>query len=398
MKHKLMLLITIISGSLMTAGCEEAHESTSPPQPVSVNALQPVYQQVPSSIVLPGIIQARNRITLSSQLNGFVQDVRVRAGDTVRVGQLLVQLDSREAASQKAAAQAAVEEAGAAREEARESVSMAESMLAASKANSDLAESTFQRYQKLFDAKSASPQELDEVRARRDAAAADLAAAGTMVPAARNRIRQIEARISQAEAQASRADVLLGWSTVKSPGSARVVERQVNPGSAIFPGSPLLVLETLSGMQAVAKLPSTHSRHLVVGMQVRVIDEVEADSDITGLVSEIVPLSDPGSHTVRFKVDLDRGYSSPAGRFVRVQVPTGTREALLVPRETIRRKGHLTGIFVIDSSSVARFRLVKTSDYTEEQIEILSGIEPGERIVARPDPEIVDGIPLEVRS
>jgi len=398
MNYQSILLSSIIAGSLLSAGCEEAHESPAPPQTVAVSAIQAAYRQIPANVTLPGIIQARSRISLSSQINGFVREVRVRAGDTVRPGQLLVTLDAREAKSQKAAAQAAIEEANAALDEARQSVRMAESVLAAAKANSDLAETTFQRYRKLFEAKSASPQELDEVRARRDAAAADFAAKETMIGAAQNRIRQSEARISRAKAQEGGADVLLGWTVVKSPASARIVERQVDPGSAIFPGSPLLVLETLAGKQAVASIPSSQSQYLAIGLEVRVIDEAEGISGVAGRVTEIVPLSDPGNHTIQFKVDLGSDYSPPAGRFVRVLVPMNSRTALLVPRDTLRRKGQLTGIFVIDSSSVARFRLVKTADFSEDQLEILSGIEPGENIVASPGPDIVDGVPLEVRS
>ncbi len=115
-----------------------------------------------------------------------------------------------------------------------------------------------------------SPQELDEVRSRRDSAAADLAARDTMAAAAEDRVRQIEARISQAGAQSRRADVALSWTVVKAPAAGRVVERPVDPGAVIFPGTPLFVLESATKPQAVGDLPTVESRHLTLGMNVTV--------------------------------------------------------------------------------------------------------------------------------
>jgi HlyD family secretion protein len=71
---------------------------------------------------------------------------------------------------------------------------------------------------------------------------------------------------------------------------------------------------------------------------------------------------------------------------------------LLVPRTTLRETGQLTGVFVMDSSSRARLRLVMATGYDTDRLEILSGIEPGERVVVSPGTEVTDGTPVEVRS
>ncbi len=117
-----------------------------------------------------------------------------------------------------------------------------------------------------------------------------------------------------------------------------------------------------------------------------------------GKVVEVIPVTAPGAHTIRFKVDLPAGFAGISGNFVRILIPSGTRNALLVPRSSVREVGQLTGLFVVDGASKARFRLIRTAAYDNERVEVLSGVEPGDRVVDSPGIEVVDGASLEVRS
>jgi HlyD family secretion protein len=191
---------------------------------------------------------------------------------------------------------------------------------------------------------------------------------------------------------------VLGWTVIRAPEPGRVAERLVDPGSAIFPGSPLLVLESTENPQVLADIPTNQSAYLRRGLDVLVRDAGESGSAVSGRISEITPLSNPASHTVQFKVDLPKGFSAPAGRFVKVAVPAESRAALLVPRQAVRVTGQLTGVFVVDGASTARFRLVKIAPYDADRVELLSGVDPGEKVVASPGSKILDGTPLEVRK
>ncbi len=398
MKTTLPYASALIAGLLLIiTGCssERAREAEGPAA-VQARLVTVVAESVPSTLEVPGTVQPRDRVSLSSQINGFVQGVAVRPGDTAAAGQVLATLDSREAESQKAAAQEAINEAQEGLAEARKAEQMAMSQRDAARANARFAEETFGRFHKLFEARSVSPQELDEVRARRDAAAAELAARETAVSAAQSRIRQIEAKIGQADAQLQRTEVLVGWTVIRAPSAGRIVERLVDPGTAIFPGSPLLVLESLTAPQVVAHLPSRHAGSLKAGLTVRVL--AESDAALEGRVTEIVPVSDTGSHTVQFKVNFAQRVPLRSGSFARVFIPVGERQALLLPRTSVRETGQLTGIFIADSGSNARFRLVKIAPFDIERVEILSGLDSGERVVLDPGPDIADGVPLEIRS
>jgi multidrug efflux pump subunit AcrA (membrane-fusion protein) len=397
--QKKSLIFTFLPGLVLLAGCggnqPRTASETGKAVPVSAIAIQS--QSVPAIIEAPGTVQARDRIVLSAQINGFVRTVNARVGDLVKRDQILATLDARDAESQKAMALAGVDEAQAALSEARKGYQAAVQRQVAAKASTELANQTFSRYQKLFEARSVSPQEMDEVRARRDASAAELAASESMVSAAQERIKQVESKISQAKAQSGRADVLLSWTQIKAPAAGRIAERSVDAGSAIFPGTPLLVIESTSQPQVLADIPTEYAQVLRPGMKVR-LRSAEIARTLEGRITEIAPLSSPATHSLQFKVDLPSDSALPNGQFVKVELPTGTRNAILVPRKAIRENGQLTGLFVIDSASKARFRLVKITSYDSESFEVLSGIENGEKILIGLSDQIIDGIPVEIRS
>jgi HlyD family secretion protein len=388
----------ILSAIVAQTGCG-GETSTKSAQakavPVSIAAAR--YETVPAIMNAPGTVQARDRVALSSQINGFVREINVRVGDLVQTGQVLARLDARDAESQKALSQASIDEAQAALGEAKKGYQAAVEMRAAARSSMQLAAQTLDRYQKLFAARSVSPQELDEVRARRDASAAEAAARDAMVAAADDRIRQVEAKIQQAKAQSGRVDVLIGWTEIKAPSPGRVVERLADTGTAIFPGSPLLVLESTDRPQVIADLPTENAATLRSGMEVQVRISGR-EGAITGHVSEIVPQASAATHTVQFKVDLPAGSTLPHGQFVRVEIPAGSRNVLLVPRRALRETGQLTGLFVADGSSKARFRLVKVDPYDAERVQVLAGVDAGENVITSLSDQITDGVSVEIRS
>ncbi len=391
------LFLILISGLVLQMSCGgQDNPPASASKPVPVNALAIRQESVPSVVEAPGTVQPRNRIALNSQINGFVREVRVRVGDSVGPNQVLATLDARDAESQRDAAQAGIDEAQAALSEARKASQAAVDMRTAAKASTELAAQTFARYQKLFDSLSISPQEIDEVRMRRDASAAELASRESMVAAAEDRIKQAEARISQSKAQAGRADVLMSWTRIMAPAPGKIVERLADPGTAIFPGSPLLTIESTINPQVLADLPIEHTGSLRAGMSVR-LRSTDTTAPLEGRVTEIMPRSSPATHSIQFKVDLPSNAALSVGQFVKVEIPVGTRNAILVPSQAVRETGQLTGLFVVDAASKARFRLIKATPYAANRIEVLSGVDPGEKIIADLTNQILDGIPVETR-
>jgi membrane fusion protein, multidrug efflux system len=397
MRHiSFLLLFAPVLAIQVACSDKQTDVSTTNGKPVQAAFIEARYETVQAFATAPGTVQARNRIVISSQINGFVREMRVRAGDGVQPNQVLATLDGRDAESQKAAALAAIDEAQAALSEARRSYQAAAQTQAASKASADLAKQTLSRYQKLFESRSVSPQEMDEVRMRRDASAAELASRESMVAAAQERIKQAEARIAQAQAQAGRADVLMGYTEIKAPAEGRIAERSADAGTAIFPGTLLFVIESIAKPQVLADIQTEYAGHLRVGMNVR-LGKTASEENMEGRIAEIIPGSNPATHSVQFKVDLPQSNEAPTGQFIQISVPVGTRNALLIPVRAIRTTGQLTGLFVLDQDARVHYKLVKAAPYDSDRMEILSGVEPGEKVLAALNDRITDGTTVEIR-
>ncbi|UCF69338.1 MAG: efflux RND transporter periplasmic adaptor subunit, partial [Acidobacteriota bacterium] len=126
------------------------------------------------------------------------------------------------------------------------------------------------------------------------------------------------------------------------------------------------------------------------------IDAVGLDLDAT--IERIIPAADPQSRT--FVIELVAANSDQrlkSGMFARARTSRGQRTVLTVPSSAVVSRGALEGTFVLDDNGVARLRWVRTGRVRSGRVEVLSGIDPGERVVVAPSPGFVDGTRVEMR-
>jgi len=113
-----------------------------------------------------------------------------------------------------------------------------------------------------------------------------------------------------------------------------------------------------------------------------------------GNVSEVVPVIDPASRTFTAKVDIS-GKGLRSGIFGRAYLPMGSRRGMTVPKIAMKEQGALTSVWVVGKDSIARMRLVRAGRIIGDQVEILSGISPGERIIVSGVEMVIDGAKVE---
>jgi RND family efflux transporter MFP subunit len=191
--------------------------------------------------------------------------------------------------------------------------------------------------------------------------------------------QQVLAHIAQAEADVTQADVLASFTKITSPFGGIVVAKPAVVGALAAPGLPLLVVEEERYLLEAAVEESAVG-YLRVGQTVPVT--VEALGHRTaGALLEVVPTADPTSRTFTVKVALPPLPLLRSGLFGRAQFSTGQHTALLVPQTALVARGPLQGVFVLAAHNQAVLRLVKTGRAHQTQIEIVSGLEEGERVV-----------------
>lgn len=340
-----------------------------------------------------GTVQSKNRSVVAAKVMGNIVRFHVREGDTVRAGQTLLEIDNRDAGIQLQKAQAGMREVQDSLVEVERTIRAAESGRNAAQANESLAKTTLQRYEKLFERHSVSPQEFDEVRARYEVAKAESDRAERLLQAAAARQNQVKARIDQANADIANARINIGYSRIAAPIDGVVVSKQADIGYMATPGLPLLTIENSSRYQLHASVEESRLGTIRLNDQVHVVFEALANTELNGAVEEILPVADPATRSYIVKISLPNtsDIHLRSGLFGKARFGTGQRKILSVPQTAVTQRGQLVGVFVVDQSGVAHMRLVKTGRAFGDRVELLSGLNEGEEIVKEGVSSMRDG-------
>ncbi|MBI4662964.1 MAG: efflux RND transporter periplasmic adaptor subunit [Verrucomicrobia bacterium] len=326
----------------LAAGCKRHDEfkSHAPVLPTASVRVQTVAaKKHVASEETVGTVRAKLQARLEAKVPGRIQEMRAVPGQSVKAGELLARLDVQEI-------RARLDQALAMQQQAA----------------SDL-----KRFTALLERAAATPAEFDAVQAR--------------------------ARV--AEAAVKEAQTMLGYADVVAPFDGVVTRKLADVGDQAAPGKPLVDLEDPSHLRLEADIPESIIGAVTLGatMPVRV-PNVAGESQ--GTVSEIAPVADPNSRTFRVKLDLPPTSSLRAGQFGRVAVPLAETTALRVPASALVRRGQLQMVFVVvDKHAV--MRLVKPGKRIGDELEIASGLSPGEKVAMENAASLVDGQPVEIR-
>lgn len=363
------LAIGVVAGGL-TSCSSEPKQAGRKPETVHNLAVSTIHAaNVPDWVEGTGTVRAAQTSELAAQMMGTIVEIRVHEGDRVQRGQVLAVIDD-------AQPRAAMERATAAAAAAQQDVAATESDYA-------LAESTSKRYQSLFDKKSVSPQEFDEVKARRQGALArrDMAVAG----------------LEEAKAALAQARTSLEHSRIRAPFNGVISEKKVDSGTLVSPGMPIFTVEDTRRYRLEATVDESNIQLVRIGQAVPVTLDALGSESLQGKVADIVPAADPASRSFLVKVDLASDKRVRSGLFGRLRLPRGERASLLVPRTAVVQRGQLQGVYVVGTNRIADLRYVTLGKVLDQQVEVLSGLENGETLVLSPGVLELGGKQIETK-
>lgn len=375
------LHIALLSVISLSAGCgrEEPPDEGDRPAPVAVQVAPARRVDRPERLEAGGVVAAAEAASLSSRVSATVRAVAVRAGDSVREGDVLVRMDARESS-------AYARQIRAAEGAAEQGVAAARSAQTAAAADQRLAAAWHGRIAQLRERNSATAQELDEAEARLAAAVARLAAADASV-------EQAIGQLAAARAAADAADIAESYAIIRAPFNGVVTERLVDPGTLALPGMPLLRVDAEGRHRVDVSLDEARAAFVRPGDRVAVLleDGGNARTDgVEGTVIEVARAVAADQRAFTVKVRLPQGVAPRTGTFARVRFDGERRPALLVPRSAVRQQGQVASVFVVDNG-VARIRLVRTGYEGADDVEIVAGLDAGEMVVTAPPPALADG-------
>jgi RND family efflux transporter MFP subunit len=356
---------------LFVASCSSKHDHSPSYEVVRDVAVQAATDsRVPDLIVAVGTVRAAETSQIAAQVMGNVTSVNVREGDSVNQGRILATVDPTQAV------------AGLQRAEAALAATQHE--LAAAEAEKALTESTLKRFDTLYQRKSVSPQEYDEMKARFQGALARAEAA--------------QAAAYQAKAGVKQAQTDFSYTKLRAPFAGIVTERRVDPGTLATPGMHLLTIEALGHYRLEATIDETDLHFVNVGDSVPVVFDSRPDQPLTGKVTHIVPAADPNTRTFLLKIELPPDPMLRSGLFGRASLSRGERDSLMVPKTAIVDRGALKAVYVVGADQIASLRYVSVGQLLGDHWEVLSGLNANEAIVVAPMDKEIGGKKVEIRQ
>lgn len=306
-----------------------------------------------TSSAFDGVVEAVRQTVVAAQVPGAVVQLDVKAGDRVRAGQVLLRLDAR-AADQGAAA--------------------SDAQVQAARASLDLAGKDFERQKQLFQQNFISRAALER---------------------AESEFKSTQAQVNAQVAQSGAARTQSGFYVVRAPFVGVVADVPVSLGDMAMPGRALLTLYDPAALRVTASLPQTVAAQLSTDQRPRLelpgLPAARVWATPVGV--QLLPTVDPGTHTVQLRADLPAGLTDVApGMFARVwlalpaaQPGTGAGSVpVSVATSSIVRRAEMTGLYVLDASGKPVLRQVRLGPVRGDQVEVLSGLIPGEPVVTDP--------------
>jgi RND family efflux transporter MFP subunit len=317
----------------------------SPDGPISAPGLPPATVQVATvesrrrvaTEEVVGSVRAKLQSSLEAKVSGRIERMLVVPGQKVSAGQLLAELDGREI-------KAKLDQATAIREQTDQELRRAKGLLAST---------------------AISQQEFDLAQSRARVAAATVAETETM----------------------------LDHTKIVAPFAGIITRKLSEVGDMASPGKLLLELEDPVALRLEADVPEALVDRLEMGAKFAIRT---GTNQFEGTTSEITPVADPGSRTFLVKFDLPPAAGLRVGQFGRVLIPVGEGAALRVPANAVIQRGQMELVFVALDGR-AQLRLVKTGKRVADEIEVVSGISAGEKVVSVGAGNLTDGQPLAIK-
>ncbi|MBS1508899.1 MAG: efflux RND transporter periplasmic adaptor subunit [Bacteroidetes bacterium] len=358
LNRSLGILLSIASVTLTHCSGDKKESESKKENPILVYEGTPS-QQAAVQISVSGQIESKETAAISTRIMGFVSSVKVKPGDHVQRGQLLISISNGDILAKRAQAQAMVSEAEAALNDAQKD---------------------YERYEELYKKQSASAKELENATLR---------------------YTSVKAKAEAARQMKNEADAMLAYTNLVAPFSGVVTQKNIDEGSIANPGMPLLMLAEDGDYHVRAAVSEGDIGKLALGTSATVTVKSTGKS-FAGKVSEISPSSQftGGQFQIKVTVPAEEKPGLFTGMVVNLRIASenkGEDQSSWVPASAIVYKDQLTGLYTIGENQTAQLRWVKVGKKQVDRVEILSGISAAEKFILRSEGKLFSGASVVVK-
>ncbi|WP_165731719.1 efflux RND transporter periplasmic adaptor subunit [Polaribacter sp. 20A6] len=357
---KYIHIIALFTASLIMTSCgsEEKKATVDNTPAIKISVSKVAVNSNSPFLSVSGKIEATNSADLSTRIMGFVKKVHVNVGDKVRKGQLLISINNADLQAKKGQVNAGITQA---------------------KTAFNNAEKNYNRFKNLFESKSVTQKEMDDMTANYEMAKAGLESANQMK-------NEINAQFA--------------YSNITAPFSGVVTSKNIESGDMANPGMPLISIETPKEFEVIAMVPETEISQIKKGTTVSVLVK-SMDKTLTGKVTEVSTSAKNTGGQYLVKINLDKtDVPVLSGMFATVQFPVERKvksELVLIPNEAIVTNGQLSGVYTVSESNTAMLRWLRLGRTYGNNVEVLSGLNADESYIVSAEGKLFNGAKVSVQ-
>jgi len=218
--------------------------------------------------------------------------------------------------------------------------------------------------------------------------------------ATQEEIQSARSDLASAEAEEGLARLSLSYTTVTAPFSGRVTQRLVDVGQNVSSGDALFVLADFDPLLVKVHVPSREFKRLQQDQAVELVLD-STGTRLSGRIKLISPIIDPTSGTIKITVEVpDYPQGTRPGEFAQVQIVTEKRDnSTLVPRGAVLTDKGESVVYIpvqSDEELTAERRIVEVGFTDDQNVQILSGVKPGDTIVIKGQRSLKHGAPVKI--
>jgi HlyD family secretion protein len=402
------LVLPLAACLLVAAGCSKKQEEEPKAAAAPVQVAQAQMGSIRRIVDADAALFPYNYSNIMPKIQAPVQRFLVNRGDHVKQGQLLAVLENRDLVAAETSSRGQLEQAQAnfsstANASVPESVVKAQTDVQSFQEQFDAAKKVLESRQELFKQGALPRKNVDDAQVAYAQAKAQLETAQEHLRTLQSVGKQAQvdaakAAVTAAQGQLTSARAQVGYSEIRALISGVVSDRPVYPGDIAQPGTPLLTIVDISRVVARANVPQAQAAQIKVG-QPATIKIAESDVEVPGKVTVVSPATDPASTTVQVWIEAPNpGERLKPGASVHVSIVTETlKDVTVVPASAILPgESGGTAVLALGADSTVHLKKVEVGVKESGNVQILSGVSPGDQVVTVGGVGLDDGSKVRV--
>lgn len=357
-------LLALTAVVLSATACKKADSASAAPAKVETMLVGPEnvtvvrVEQIKTGPAISGALAPLRSATIRAEMSGAVIQTMAEAGQAVRAGQPLAQIDAAVLRDQSLSAKSAVTTAESSYEIARRDLQRNETLEKAG------------------------------------------AIAERQVETSRNQVLGAQAQLSNARAQLANVQKMLDKAGVKAPFAGIVSQRQVSAGDVVSPGTALFTVVDPGSMQLEASVPAEQLSQVRVGMPIDFTVNGYPNRAFTGRITRVNPTADPTTRQVKIVAAIpNAGNTLVGGLFAEGRVSTESRTSPMLPLAAVDERGLRPSVVRLKNGKIEKVDVqLGIRDAAAETVEITAGLAAGDTVLLGAARGISPGTPVRVSA